>query len=338
MTITEIAKAAGVSTATVSRYLNKGAVKENTKKKLESTILQLKYVPESMAHQIVNISTKSVAVITHSLTNPYTMEFADMLSDCYRKKDFIFYMGHSTGPAVEYKYLMDLVGRGLNGVILQDPAEAKTQIEIYKKIEKLLPVVLVHSFPADFPFNTIMVNQEIGMHSAMRYLIEQGHRDIAFISGETGYSYTRKEELWKEELAKAGCRTDPWHSLHIHEGDSESSIEGTCKAVCDYFRAGNRPTAVFTCNDLMAMGVLKAFRKLKLRVPDNISLISHDNTVLAASNDLTSIDMKIRSVAIAAMDLLDYAIAGNDTTPRHISITPELIIRSSVLPLAETRI
>ena len=231
---------------------------------------------------------------------------------------------------------MDLVSRGIKGTILLDSSEYKTQSEIYNELGKYMPIVLVHSFPADFPFNTITVNQEIGMKNAMRYLINLGHRNILFVRGTKGFSFDLKEKIWKEELEKAGTPPAPEQIRTISDSDKKTGMETTYQAVSEYLEAGNRPSAIFTCNDIMAMGTLKALREKGLQVPRNISLISHDNTALAACNDITSVDMKIRSVAIAAMDLLDYAIGGNDTAARHISITPELVIRSSVLPLSET--
>jgi DNA-binding LacI/PurR family transcriptional regulator len=336
MTITEIAQAAGVSIATVSRYLNNGPVKKETREKLESVILKLNYVPESMVHQIVNTPLKAIAVLVHSLSNNYAMEFAEVLNYCYTGRETMLYIGCIPDPKIEYRYLMDLVSRGIKGTILLDSSEYKTQSEIYNELGKYMPIVLVHSFPADFPFNTITVNQEIGMKNAMRYLINLGHRNILFVRGTKGFSFDLKEKIWKEELEKAGTPPAPEQIRTISDSDKKTGMETTYQAVSEYLEAGNRPSAIFTCNDIMAMGTLKALREKGLQVPRNISLISHDNTALAACNDITSVDMKIRSVAIAAMDLLDYAIGGNDTAARHISITPELVIRSSVLPLSET--
>lgn len=334
MTITEIANAAGVSIATVSRYLNKGPVKEETRKKLESTILKLNYVPESMARQIVNSPTQSIAVLTHSLSNYYTMEFAETINEEYTKRNIAYYIGCSTNGSTEYKYLMDLISRGTSGIIIHDPAMDQAQVEIYNQIsQKHVPIVLVHSFPADFAYNTITVNQNFGMKKAMQYMLGLGHKKIAFVRGTIGYSFNLKERIWREELKIGGIEPQDEDCLKISDSDEERGVAQTYKAVLDYFAAGNRPSIIFTCNDIMALGTIQALHELGLSVPGDVSLMSHDNTIIASAMSLTCVDMKIQSVAKGAMDLLDYAMHGNDTTPRHISITPELIFRTSTASL-----
>lgn len=331
MTITEIAKAAGVSIATVSRYLNKGPVKEETRKKLESTILKLNYVPESMARRIVNSPTQSIAVLTHSLSNYYTMEFAETINEEYTKRNIAYYIGCSTNGSTEYRYLMDLISRGTSGIIIHDPAMDQAQVDIYNQIsQKHVPIVLVHSFPADFAYNTITVDQNFGMKKAMQYMLGLGHTKITFIRGTVGFSFNLKERIWREELKAGGIEPDAKDCIKINDSDEERGVAQTCRTVLDYFAAGNRPTIIFTCNDIMALGTIQALHELGLSVPGDISLMSHDNTIIASAMSLTCVDMKIRSVAKGAMDLLDYAMNGNDTTPRHISITPELVYRTSV--------
>jgi LacI family transcriptional regulator len=332
MTITEIANAAGVSIATVSRYLNKGPVKEETRKKLESTILKLNYVPESMVHQIVNSPNQSIAVLTHSLTNYYTMEFSATLNEECTKRNIVYYTGCCTNGSTEYKYLIDLVSKGIGGIIIHDPALDQAHVDIYNQIsQRHVPIVLVHSFPADFAYNTITVNQNTGMKKAMKYILGCGHKKIAFIRGNTGYSFDLKECIWREELKACGIEPETQDCIKINDSDEERGVAQTCRAVLDYFLAGSHPSIIFTCNDIMALGTIQALHQLGLSIPNDISLMSHDNTIIASAMNLTCVDMKTKSVAKGAMDLLDYAMHGNDTTPRHISITPELVTRTSVI-------
>jgi DNA-binding LacI/PurR family transcriptional regulator len=337
MTITEIAKAAGVSTATVSRYLNKMHVKEETRKKLDSVILKMKYVPKSMAHQIVNTPSTSIAILTHSLTNNYSMEFAEIISQYYMQRRVLSYIVCTQTKTIEYQYLIDLVSHGVQGAILQDSSDFEAQIEIYNNISKYMPIVLVHSFDKEFPFNTITVNQKTGMQAAMHYLLDLGHRDIVFVRGKEGFSFDLKQQIWQEELKKRNIPANKNQVITVSDCDKKNGMQTSYKAVTAYFNEGNKPSAIFTCNDIMAMGTLRAIREQGWSVPRDISLVSHDNTALAECNGITSVDIKIKSVAIAAMDLLDYVLNGKDTTPRHISITPGLIKRSSVLPLSETQ-
>lgn len=329
MTINEIAQAAGVSIATVSRFLNNGPVKEETKKKLEEIILKMNYVPSTFAKEIMNSQSQSIAILTHSMSNFYTTQFVEVVSDSCRQINSQCYTGCCVDSESEYKYLMDVSSKKMTGVILHEPPEGQAQLELYQRVAARLPLVMVHSFPTDVNFNTVTVDQSKGMERAMDYLLAQGYKKIAYISGSKGYSYLTKKEIWQKKLKDAGIEINDTHWLRPDHANFGDGIESTREAVKKYLSDGNRPDAIFTANDIMAMGTLSAFQELNLQTGKDIAIMSHDNTIAAQSLGLTCVDMKIKSLAIAAMDLLEYAMNGKDSTPRHITITPELIIRSS---------
>lgn len=329
MTITELAKRAGVSIATVSRFLNNGPVKEETRKKLEALVLEQNFVPSKISKEIINSQSKAVAVLTHSVSNMYTAEFAEAVVNLCGERKMTCYTGCCSGVESEYNYLLDFVSRKINGVILHEPKDGEAQLKLYERIAGRLPLVWIHSIPVDIEVNSISVNQERGMHKAMEYLLARGHRRIAYVTGQKGYSYTLKQQIWKEDLEKAGFVPQDCDLIIAERTDFIDGIKTTKEAVSKYLAAGNRPTAIFTANDIMALGTLNALSEFGLRVPDDVSLMSHDNTLIAQSMNLTCVDMKNQSVAIAAMDLLDYAMNGTDKTPRHITIIPDIIERSS---------
>lgn len=330
MTITEIAKEAGVSIATISRVLNNGPVSKATRELVERTIHRLNYIPESIIHNLVNTPTKAIAVVTHGISNYFSMEFAEAVAARYEEEGVIFYLCSSQNPKSEYRNIMDLLSRGIDGIILHDPSIENYKEGLYAEITKHVPIVVVYSFPSELEFNSIAIDQKIGMKKVMRYLLGLGHRDIAFIIGTDGYSFALKEKIWHDELLNAGIKPDLDNVLRIPESDTNRAIKNTEEALALFFRAGRHPTAIFTGNDLMGLGALNAVRDHGYAVPGDISIISHDNTTLAASSRLSAVDMKISSVAYAALDLMNYAFEGKDSTPRHITITPELVIRESV--------
>ena len=92
------------------------------------------------------------------------------------------------------------------------------------------------------------------------------------------------------------------------------------------------PSAIFACNDIMATGALNAARLNGIRIPERLSLVGHDNTILAASGRFSSVDLKTQSVGHASIDLLSYAMGGIDKEPRRLIISPELVLRSSTGP------
>jgi len=329
MTITELAKQAGVSIATVSRFLNNGPVKEETRKKLEALVLEQNFVPSNISKEIIKDQQKAIAVLTHSISNMYTAEFAEEIVNLCSEKKITCYTGCCNGVEGEYNYLLDFVGRKINGVILHEPADGEAQLRLYERIAGRVPLVLIHSDSSDANCNSISVNQERGMKLAMEYLLKLGHKKIAYVSGTDGYSYKIKEKVWREELQNAGLEVNDCDAIYAERTDFVDGVKNTKNAVLEYLKAGNRPTAIFTANDIMAMGTLGALHEMGLKVPEDVSLMSHDNTVISYNMNLTCVDMKIKSVAIAAMDLLDYAMNGTDKTPRHIIISPEIVERNT---------
>lgn len=217
----------------------------------------------------------------------------------------------------------------MTGVILHEPPEGQAQIELYQRMASRLPLVMVHTFPIDVSCNTVTVYQEKGMEKAMDYLLAQGCKKIAYISGASGYSYLTKKGIWQRKLKEAGHETTDIHWLRPEHANFGDGIQSTKEVVKKYLSEGNRPEAIFTANDIMAMGTISAFQELNIQVGKDIAIMSHDNTIAAQSLGLTCVDLKIKSLAIAAMDLLEYAMNGRDSTPRHITITPELIIRET---------
>lgn len=331
MTISEIAKEAGVSIATISRVLNNGSVSKATREHVESTILRLNYIPESIVSNIVNTPIKAIAVVTHGLSNYFSMEFAEAVSTRYSEEDVIFYLCCNHDPKSEYRNLMDLMARGIDGIILHDPAGVNYESGLYQEIMKRVPIVVVHSFPSEYDFNSITVDQTNGMKKAMKNLLDLGHKDILFIRGiEDVFSMVLKEKIWRESLLDAGINPDPLNVVKIQESDSDRAIHHTEEALAKFFETGRHPTAIFTCNDLMGLGTLNAVRDQGYSVPEDISIISHDNTTLAGSSRLTAVDMKIHSVANAAVDLMDFILEGKDSTLRHVTIIPDLVNRNSV--------
>jgi LacI family transcriptional regulator len=146
--------------------------------------------------------------------------------------------------------------------------------------------------------------------------------------------YDSKEEVWREALAAAGAPPPPENRIVIANGNAEDGILEAEEKVDALLRSGRVPTAIFGCNDIMATGALNAARRNGIAVPERLSIVGHDNTILAASGRFTSVDLKIQSVGHASIDLLLHAMNGEDKEPRRLIISPELVFRNSTAPAA----
>ncbi|MGD1816650.1 MAG: LacI family DNA-binding transcriptional regulator [Pleomorphochaeta sp.] len=329
MTVKEIADASGVSTATVSRVLNNGPVKKETKEKVEAAIRSMNHIPDDLTKTVLATAQKAYAIVTHSVTNYFSMEFVETVINRCEKNDILVYVNRSDTYDAQYKSICDLLSRGVEGIILHDPPLSEYDPEFLKKLSQRIPLVLVHSDPRIFDINAVMVDQEFGMRRATRFLLDQGLTRQLFVRGETGFSFDLKQRVWEEELKVAGVYSDEQQVLVIKGADREMGVEASYNQVFEALQGKNHPNAIFTCNDIMGVGALRAIEDAGLKVPQDISLLSHDNTILGSNFKISSVDLKISSLAHAALDLLDYAISGEDNEPRKILITPDLNLRST---------
>lgn len=330
MTITDIAKEAGVSTATVSRVINNLSVSEDKKARVNAAILKLNYVPNQMARGLMSKSSRVIGVLTTSMSNQYYMEITEVIERRFRAMGFMQFLCCTDGEQEEERrYINDLIARQVDGIIVIDPANENVDSGFLKATARRVPLVLIHSIPSLADIDSVIIDQPLGMGRVMDHLLALGHRDIAFLRGRLGFSYDIKELAWRDALAKAGSPPSPDRLIVVEDGNTEAAIELVREELLQRFQRHPVPTALFACNDLMAMGALEAAKKAGLRVPEDLSIVGHDNTILAFHGGLTSVDLKMKSLGLAAADLLNHCIEGKDTEPRRVMFVPDLVLRES---------
>jgi LacI family transcriptional regulator len=341
MTIVEIAKEAGVSIATVSRVINNGSVSPEKKARVEAVIEKHKFAPNQLARGLISRQSEAIGLITRSVSNHFHMDFIQVVERRCAERGQLLFVCICEGENIlenERRFLNDLVARQVNGIILHDPFADNYESGFLSHIAAQIPMVIVQSFGSCEDINSVQVDQTAGMRKVMRHLLELGHRDIMFLRGAKGEAfdtYDSKEAVWREELAAALSPPGPESLVVIRSGNTEEGILEAEELVGAMFAAGRIPTAIFGCNDIMATGALNAARKRGIAIPERISLIGHDNTILAASGRFSSVDLKTVSVGHASIDLLSYAMDGTDTEPRRLILTPELVLRGSTGPASD---
>jgi LacI family transcriptional regulator len=329
MTITDIAREAGVSTATVSRVMNHQSVSPEKKDRVNAAIAKLNYKPNPMARGLMNKSSHAIGVLTTSISNQYYMEITEAIERRFRPSGFLPFLCCSEGAqAVEERYINDLIARQVDGIIVIDPSNENVESGFLRAAAARVPLVLVHSIPTLADIDSVIIDQPLGMARVMDHLVGLGHRDIAFVRGRLGFSYDIKEAAWRQGLEKSGGHAGD-RLIVVEDGNTEGAISMVRRTLEERFRTGRVPTALFACNDLMAMGALEAAQQVGLRVPEDLSIVGHDNTILAFHAKLTSVDLKMRSLGQAAADLLQQIINGGDSEPRRVLFAPELVHRHS---------
>jgi DNA-binding LacI/PurR family transcriptional regulator len=338
MTIVEIAKEAGVSIATVSRVLNNGSVSVNKRALVEAVIEKYKFTPNLLARGLINKQSETIGLLTHGISNHFNMDFIQVVErHCNEMGNLLFVcICEGSDPIeTERRFLNDLVARQVNGIILHDSFPENYESGFLSYIAKRIPLVIIQSFGSCYDINTVEVDQVLGMRKVMKHLIDLGHRDILFLRGPVSISYDSKETVWREALAAVGAPPPPENRIVVPDGNTEDGILESEELLDAMFKGGRIPTAVFGCNDIMAMGALNAARKNGIDVPGRLSIVGHDNTILAASGRFTSVDLKTHSVGHASFDLLVHAMDGTDKEPRRLIISPELVLRNSTGPAVD---
>jgi len=330
MTISDIAREAGVSTATVSRVMNHQSVSDDKRSRVEAAIAKLNYTPNPMARGLMSKSSRAVGVLTTSMSNQYYMEITEAVERRFRTKGFMQFLCCTEGDqGEERRYLNDLIARQVDGIIVIDPANENVESGFLRATAGRIPLVLIHSIPSLADIASVIIDQPLGMERVMDHLLALGHRDVAFLRGRLGFSYDIKERAWREALGRVGVVPPDDRLLVVEDGNTEAAVELVRQTLTERFRNAAPPTALFACNDLMAMGALEAAPQAGLRVPDDLSIVGHDNTILAFHGGLTSVDLQMRSLGEAAADLLGQLIAGPPASPRRVLFTPELVHRPS---------
>lgn len=141
---------------------------------------------------------------------------------------------------------------------------------------------------------------------AFEYLLSLNHKKIAFIRGNKSFSYDIKEKIYKQILKDNNLNYEK--IINVGEGNTIEVVEKTEKIMEKFLICKDKPTAIFACNDLMAVGVINACNKLKIKIPKEISLIGFDNTMLSniTQPKLTTIDLNMKEVGhISAKEVIN---------------------------------
>ncbi len=326
VTIKDIAKESGVSTATVSRVLNdKPDVSDDTKKRINEVIDRLGYNPNGIARGLVLKKTNTIGLIIPDISNPFFPEVTKGVEDRARELDYsIIFCNTDNHQEREQEAVNLMINKHVDGIILSLSMNNKDEL---KKLEdKGYSVVQIDRKIAQAEFSAVVLNNKLGAYKATNHLIELGHSKIAHIAGDLKVQ-TSQERLdgYKESLIKAGLSIDQkW----IVVGDF--SKDSGYRQMKKLLEVEEVPTAVFVANDLMAIGAYEACLEVGLSIPNDISIVGYDDIQIASliNPALTTITQPKYKLGEAAAEMLISQIE-EDTRLEDIVLNPKLIIRES---------
>jgi len=301
-TITDVAKKANVSVATVSRVINnQGGVREETEKKITDAIKELNYVRNAVARSMVKKETKTIAVIIPDICNPF---FSEVVAGIERKavdKGY-FTMLSSTNESkmIERKIVNNIIERGVDGVIVTTADESGDQLTAL--FEQNIPVIAVDRLVRNHEVDTVIVGNREGSYEAIQHLITEGHERIAIIRGPQ--NTTPGLERYKGYL----------QALEEYDIEVDQSLiwDGNFKedsgylATKNFAQLKNPPTAIFSSNNLMSIGALKAMQDFNWELGKDVSFISFDDIEIATFTNpkITTVSRPMRQIGEVAFQLL----------------------------------
>lgn len=329
-TINDVAKLANVSITTVSRVINDNyPVNKETKARVLEAVKELNYKPNMMARSLITKKTSVIGIIVPGLTNLFFPTIVEAIEKILKKACYTIFLGNCYGSSCEeIKIIEDMTQRAVDGIIIIDPQMDNVKKGVYKKFNKYLPIITVGGFPSDSA-SSVIYDEEAGTREAFLYLLTSGHRKIAFIRGEKSYSYDIKEKIYNDMLRDYNITYR--NIIKITSSNSIEAVDNSEEEIRKAISDEERPTAVFACNDLMAIGALNACRRLNLRIPGDVSIIGCDNTLISEISNpkLTSIDLHMKEVGErAARELVNF-INGNNQREKLVKIETNLVIRDS---------
>lgn len=264
-TLQEVADAAGVSPATVSRFLNGTAkVAEDKRKTIERIIEELNYKPNRLAQSLKMGSTRTIGVLTQSLESGYFNKTMTGIEDVMKTAGYALLIMSGHWHADEEAERVELlIGRRVDGVVILTGNMTDAQI---LKFSKRVPIVAFgRKLKGERAIGFCLDNYAAAC-SAVDLLIEQGHRRIAFISGPSDQEDARARLAgYRDTLARHKIELDP---KLVVAGDFQES--GGLLAVDQLLASNQRFTAIFAGNDLTAYGARLALYRRSIRVPDDI--------------------------------------------------------------------
>ncbi|HVA92374.1 MAG TPA: LacI family DNA-binding transcriptional regulator [Chloroflexota bacterium] len=328
-TIYDVARAAGVTAATVSVALSgRGVVNPKTRERVLQCARELDYRPNLVARSLTTRRTHTIGLVVFDITNPFYAEVAQAVELMARPAGYRVIIGNATGDeSLSVGLLEELAARQVDGIIAISgglPGEAVQAIAATGL--PIIPCLWDEQAP---PFLTPSVSFDFaaGGRLVADHLLDLGHQRIAIVAiGSEDEPVIRlREAAFRDRLAERGYPLDPsmWRW-------ADSTLDSGYTAAHEFLSLAEPPTAIYATNDRMALGVIAAARERRVPVPQALSVVGFDDIALAryASPPLTTVRIEKTALMVTATDLLLRLIAGEEVLSP-MPLPPTLVVRES---------
>ena len=332
-TLDTIARRTGFSKSTISRVLNNKAYSSRISRETAERILdeakRCGYTPNLVAKNLRTNQTQTIGLLVPSLANPYFAEIASVIIQESRKYGYTAILADTMeDESTQNTAITNILARQVDGIIIVPCGNDPAYLE--QTNGQCVPIVLVDRYYEHSTLPYVVTNNFHGGYMAASLLVRNGHKDIACIQGPPsamtnrkrieGYLAVLKENHLEDRAVIVG------NEFSIQNGYLET------KLLLNYER---RPTAIFALSNNIGLGAIKAIREAKLRIPEDISLVSFDNYLYLDFLEpaITRIGQMVDEMGKMAVKLLNESIAYHREIKSQIELSPEMILRESVAPV-----
>lgn len=326
VTLKDVAKAAGVSYATVSRALSGSSqIGSETRERVLKLCDEMGYTTNFVARSMVTKRTNLIGLVVPSVDNQFMSELAYHAEVSARSHGYNIMLCDS-GPDLrqEKTVVKLLLGRQVDGILIVP--QSSRSYESLKPYLDQTPTVFLSENLRDQPQSYVAVDNSRGTYLGTQYLYELGHRDILYFGQRQSTTHQLRAEGYLKACQELGLTPRYFNSEY-----TRSSIQGGYQLAKELFQKPLDYTAIFASTDSNALGVLTAADELGIDIPGRLSLIGFDNISATALSriDLTTIDQPKKAMAVQAVDMLRDKIEHGTQGYVHQILLPTLIRRGT---------
>lgn len=316
-----------MSTATVSHVINETRfVSEELRARVYQAMRELDYRPNAIAQSLRRKKTQNIGMIIPDISYPFLAEVARGVEDVGFELGYNVILCDSNGDLEKEASCIEcLQGKRVDGIVFIAAGESINHVQ--SLIEQGMPVILVDRDLTEIEVDTVIADNVESGYQATEYLIQSGHRRIGCITGPRKFCISNKRvDGYRQALERYGLPL--CDELLVH-GDFR--CKGGYEAMKELLALDKPPTAIFACNDLMAMGTICAASERRLRIPRDVAIIGCDNIALASFTNpsLTTIAQPKHEMGALAMKMLAERIGDRNSPPTKQVLSTELVIRDS---------
>ena len=322
VTINDVARVAGVSRQTVSRALNdKGEIDAGTKQRVLDAARELGYRPSRFARGLVRQDSTTIGLVIPDLLNPFFTEVAAGALEAARARGWHVIVYDTADSIVEERGTLKVVVAQVDAVVGYFSLD---ESELDRHLGGM-PAVLIGRDHRSPRFSSIRIDGEKGVHEAVDHLVAAGHRRIGMLDHAGRAEPSLRRDWFTDAMDE--------HGLHAPVvGNAVQSADGGAEALNELLDQHPDLTAVFTYNDIIAMGALKAARRLGKAVPGDLAVIGFDGLQLGTVVDpaLTSVALDTRRIGALAIAQAGRLVAGEPSLPEEeLLVSAVLLVRES---------